>query len=727
MVKILLTSWGKGTGGADNVVRTNAEELRRRGIETDVLDHHYNPPFILDTPKGTVHFQTVDQLVGGIDWANYGVLHNAACTLSETEINGIRRENPELPHLYTAHSMLIHEAINHPDYRQFKADFDASTEREKRRIIGQFKRDKYVQSQTRTFEQADRVLHMTRHGLQVFDLYYPEHSDKALALPHGTDLTRYDTREADVRARRIRQELHDGKIIFYAGRILKEKGILDLVDAFERLKTTHPDARLLILGGGRNGSERLVYQRVGSEHRRDVVMHPWTDDNQEKVAHYKAADIVVVPSYNETFCMTALEAMTVGTPVAISDVDGPAEVWVKPMLAYGTRPGDVGSIADRVDFVFSNPSQARENARRVQEVARTRHNIRTVMNAYLALYDHEVEKKGNGHLIRPNEREEFYATLAELSGDERFRKAGQTTRKQWNGTTLTPEDKMANGVFAGAVRENINSNGTGQSVRFYTTPGFKHIGIVVKRVTPEEARVLRDAPTWMTGKYRIPEVLALDRLGLLVAQQRVYGPDMLNVILRSPETAVPRMTDAAEWLKQFHGHARQDNYDLGSTQAYKKFIEKLVADTNRFGRNEDFVRIGQLLEEKWKYKRPKSAVGLVHGDMSPIHLFYEDGYVYGIDFNASHEGPTNEDPGMFIGNASYHLVTAGKPQAYINNAMGGFLDAYGVPIEIGFYLASSYYNKARDEREKTPNGFLSASRRLLERPFDISLIGVPKV
>lgn len=758
--RILMTSWGNGTGGADTVVSVTSDELRKRGLDVDVLTHHSRAPYYLESSGRTRRIGTPREVIEKIDWSSYSVMHNGVSTMSNEELSEIAQRNPRMAEIYTAHSLKLHSAVR--SRTEYTTWFESLSDDAKRREIDKIKADRRfgTEGEDVAIGHSDRALSMTHHGLSMLNLYYPEHADKGLVLPHGTDISKYaGKRLNDSRSREIIRYTGNGNFILYMGRILSEKGTYDLIDAFGLIKERNPDARLVIVGDSGRGEREKVNKRVNenvskgmlrSEYQKDVVVVPWVSDQREKIEYYKLAaerGVLVVPSRHETFCMTALEGMTFGAPVVISNVDGPKEIWVDTALAYGMNPGDPENIARRVDYVLSNRSQAQSHARRVKTVVREKYGIDNVVDALLALYDFHLEQRGIGGLVIPKDREQFYATLADLSGDESFREAGRAKRGCWAGfgqdvvkifeqggkQQSSPQDRLALQVYPNAKREDIKDNGTTGTVSFYTTNGFKYKGIMVKKAPHNEVDVLRKVPSGMKGRYRIPEVVGIDTANYLVAQQRIFGPDMLARMAQSPEAIDMFMMDAAHWLGEFHGSGSVESYNLRKTHSFDRFVRSIESSESTLGTNiqtrEDYRRVGQLLEEKWAGKNPRSQIGLVHGDMSPIHLLYAGNLVYGIDFNASHRGPVNTDPGMFLGNAVYHMTfTQPQLQNYIEAAAEAFLTQSGTPIETGFYLARSYFAKANGAARKgdyaTAGRFLRASRSLLEKPFNVSMLKV---
>jgi glycosyltransferase involved in cell wall biosynthesis len=94
-------------------------------------------------------------------------------------------------------------------------------------------------------------------------------------------------------------------------------------------------------------------QKLGIEDRVtffDPVPHeelPWL---------YAAVDMLVVPSYYESFSMVTAEALASGTPVIASDVSGPASLIHDGLSGYLVQPGDIKTFAQRIELLLDDTS-----------------------------------------------------------------------------------------------------------------------------------------------------------------------------------------------------------------------------------------------------------------------------------------------------------------------------------------------------------------------------------
>ena len=145
--------------------------------------------------------------------------------------------------------------------------------------------------------------------------------------------------------------LDNSRIILYVGNLKKEKGCLDLVDAFIELASKHPDLKLYAAGtGAMNKAMAQRSNQVGLANRICLL---------GKVEHtalnhwYNAANLVCLPSYNEGVPNVLLEAMACGTPVVATQVGGIPEV-VTGDTGLLLEPGDVQMLKQKLDIALAH-------------------------------------------------------------------------------------------------------------------------------------------------------------------------------------------------------------------------------------------------------------------------------------------------------------------------------------------------------------------------------------
>lgn len=109
-------------------------------------------------------------------------------------------------------------------------------------------------------------------------------------------------------------------IVGYTGRLVRDKGIMELVDAFDLVKANNPRLKLLLVGmfEERDALPQEVQNRIKNDPQ--IV---WTDfQNEDMEYFYAMMNVYVLMSYREGFPTGTLEAQSMGVPVITTRVTG---------------------------------------------------------------------------------------------------------------------------------------------------------------------------------------------------------------------------------------------------------------------------------------------------------------------------------------------------------------------------------------------------------------------
>lgn len=110
---------------------------------------------------------------------------------------------------------------------------------------------------------------------------------------------------------------HDPVAVF-TGRLHEAKGLIDLVRAWRKVVNVHARAKLWIVGEG--PLREALYREICEQELIGAVVLPGAFDTVEDVL--AAADLYLLPSYEEGMSLSLLEAMAAGVPVIASDIPG---------------------------------------------------------------------------------------------------------------------------------------------------------------------------------------------------------------------------------------------------------------------------------------------------------------------------------------------------------------------------------------------------------------------
>lgn len=132
--------------------------------------------------------------------------------------------------------------------------------------------------------------------------------------------------------------------LLFVGRLCQEKGVYDLIDAFEKLKRSRPDATLTIAGEGE-------LHEVQSRARAGVrVLGCVPTEAFESL--FSAADVLVLPSHHEGYPLTPLEACARSLPVVVTRVGSLPEIFDGRPCAVLVGPCDPAALASALEVAL---------------------------------------------------------------------------------------------------------------------------------------------------------------------------------------------------------------------------------------------------------------------------------------------------------------------------------------------------------------------------------------
>jgi 1,4-alpha-glucan branching enzyme len=141
-------------------------------------------------------------------------------------------------------------------------------------------------------------------------------------------------------------------IIFFVGRLVKEKGVEVLLEALPYVFEAVPNTKAIISGKGPMLEELAAQAKERGI--ADKVMFTGFISDIERNRLFATADVAVFPSFYEPFGIVALEAMAAGVPVVVSDVGGMGEVVEYEKDGLKIPPGNAKELAEAVVSLLSD-------------------------------------------------------------------------------------------------------------------------------------------------------------------------------------------------------------------------------------------------------------------------------------------------------------------------------------------------------------------------------------
>ncbi len=199
---------------------------------------------------------------------------------------------------------------------------------------------------------ADEIIVLSK-GVQEY--FQKEYGRKTVFIPNGVN--RPEVVDADLITKRF--DLHKNEYFLFLGRLVPEKGIRYLVEAFKEVKT---DKKLVIAGGASDTDEFTQELKKLAESDRRII---FTGFVQGKTLDelYSNAYVYVLPSDLEGMPLSLLEAMSYGNCCLVSDIAECAEVVEDKAVVF--KKSDVEDLREKLQeccFDGKRVEEYKENA-----------------------------------------------------------------------------------------------------------------------------------------------------------------------------------------------------------------------------------------------------------------------------------------------------------------------------------------------------------------------------
>jgi len=381
---------GSKSGGMNFYVRQIAEELGALGVEVDVFTRRDDPdadevvefaprarlihvaagaPLPLET-EALIPF--IDDFAAGVEayrareGLRYDLLHSHYwLSVAAGEPLAVRWGAPHLAMFHTLAEVKLRARASEQEPRE------------------------RIEAERRLVHSVDRIVAATQHERQLLRQVYRVPAERVAVVPLGVDLEQFAPRDRAA-ARAAIGVSEDERVLLAVGRIEPLKGFDILVRALGEM-TVRERVTLLIIGGDERAASEFarleaVAREVGVEER---VRFLGSVPHERLADYYNAADVVVVPSFYESFGLVALEAMASGVPVVASRVGGLTTTIADGRTGYLIPWRCPEPFAEKIDLLLGNEPLRRSLGAAARESMRP-YAWSEVAATLLAVYDREV-------------------------------------------------------------------------------------------------------------------------------------------------------------------------------------------------------------------------------------------------------------------------------------------------------------------------------------------------
>ena len=221
-----------------------------------------------------------------------------------------------------------------------------------RLAVGENEAELRLETERELVRNCRRIIAATEKEKGDLVAHYQASSETISVIPCGVNLELFKPSAKD--GARQRLGLNGSKVILFVGRVEPLKGIDRLLEAISHLKK-QPGLKLVIIGGDDSSQFELAKLRALSRDLgiKNSVSFLGSVPQKRLPLFYSAADICVVPSYYETFCLVILESLACGTPVVATNVGAAASLIQQGETGYLVADNTPYNLAQGIERLLS--------------------------------------------------------------------------------------------------------------------------------------------------------------------------------------------------------------------------------------------------------------------------------------------------------------------------------------------------------------------------------------
>ncbi len=210
--------------------------------------------------------------------------------------------------------------------------------------------------------------------------YTPEQINQ---LPNAVDDNRFNPANRGLRQPPLPVEINGRPVMIFVGRLVPEKALPLLLEAWSRSQGKRPEALLFLVGQGRQTEEiKAIAQKLELT---DTVhfLGPRSDIPDL----LSVSDVMVLPSYEEGLSNTLLESMAAGLPCLVTRISGNEDFIEQDSNGWLVPPGSADALTEALIVAFNSDTKTlRAYGEQARQTIMQRCGVEHVKNRLLSMY-----------------------------------------------------------------------------------------------------------------------------------------------------------------------------------------------------------------------------------------------------------------------------------------------------------------------------------------------------
>lgn len=181
--------------------------------------------------------------------------------------------------------------------------------------------------------------------------------------------------------------------VIFAGRMVKDKGVLDVIEAAEILREKYQGKVEFVLCGSLS-SNSFAVKKEELDRLCDGVYIKYLGYCEDMTSQFARSDIMCFPSYyREGVPKAVLEASAAGLPVITCDSIGCRDTVKDGVNGFLVKPNSPKEVAEKLDILLSNSELRKKMGRESRRIAENEYDVGKVVARHMEIYDRVFKSK----------------------------------------------------------------------------------------------------------------------------------------------------------------------------------------------------------------------------------------------------------------------------------------------------------------------------------------------
>lgn len=181
----------------------------------------------------------------------------------------------------------------------------------------------------------------------------------------------------------------DSVVLTFVGRLIKAKGVQDLLSVFPELNESFPGIKLVIIGGGNYRPELEAQSRqLGCQ---NAILFVGQKSQNEVINILSVTDIFVNPSYSEGLPTSVMEAASIGLPIVATNVGGTSEIIRDGETGFLVEAGNTRQLKERLSELIDNSAVRQKLGTTARAFVMQRYDWHTVIQNMIEVLERKSE------------------------------------------------------------------------------------------------------------------------------------------------------------------------------------------------------------------------------------------------------------------------------------------------------------------------------------------------